>query len=105
MGAAAQVLGMSTSDLGSALQSGQSLSSIASSQGVSQGALISALAAAIKGSGSGLTTDQATQIATQMATRTASSQSQPAAAVQQAVASTWAVGTRQASVSTFDVAA
>ena len=105
MGAAAQLLGMSTSDLGSALRSGQSLASIASSQGVNQNALVSALAAAVKGSNSSLTADQATQIATQMATRTQGTQSQPGAGVQQAATSAWAVGTQQAPVSTFDISA
>ena len=105
MSAAGQLLGMSTSELGSALQSGQSLASIASSQGVSQNALVSALAAAIKGSNSDLTADQATQIATQMANRTSAAQTQPGSGVQQAAASTWAVGTLQTPVSTFEVGA
>ncbi len=105
MSAAAQLLGMSTTDLGSALQSGQSLASIASSQGVSQNALISALAAAISGSNSNLTSDQATQIATQMANRTPGTQSQPAAGVLQAAAGVWTAGTQQAPVSTFEVGA
>jgi hypothetical protein len=105
MSAASQLLGMSTSDLGSALQSGQSLASIASSQGVSQSALVGALAAAIKGSNSNLTADQATQIATQMANRTSASQTQPAAGLLQAAASTWAAGTQQTPVSTFEVGA
>lgn len=105
MGAAAQLLGMSTSDLGSALQSGQSLASIASTQGVNQNALVSAIAAAVKGSNSSLTADQATQIATEMATRTQGTPSQPGAAAQQAAASAWTVGTQQAPVSTFDIGA
>lgn len=105
MSAASQLLGMSTSDLGSALQSGQSLASIASSQGVSQNALVSALADAIKGSNSNLTSDQASQIATQMANRTSASQTQPAVGLLQAAASTWAAGTPQTPVSTFEVGA
>ncbi len=105
MSAASQLLGMSTSDLGSALQSGQSLASIASSQGVSQNALVSALADAIKGSNSNLTSDQASQIATQMANRTSASQTQPATGLLQAAASTWAAGTQQTPVSTFEVGA
>jgi len=105
MSAASQLLGMSTSDLGAALQSGQSLASIASSQGVSQSALVSALATAIKGSNSGLTADQATQIATQMANRTSASPTQPAAGIQQAAANVWASGTAQGPVSTFEVGA
>ena len=105
MSAASQLLGMSTSDLVAALQSGQSLASIASSRGVSQNALVSALAAAIKGSNSNLTADQATQIATQMANRTSAAQAQPAGGVQQAAASTWAVGMLQTPVSTFEVGA
>lgn len=106
MSAAAQLLGMSPSDLTSALQSGQSLAAIASSQGVSQSSLISALAATIQGSNSNLTADQATQIATQMASRTPGSQSQSgAAAIPQAAASAWAAGTQQATASTFDISA
>jgi hypothetical protein len=106
MSAVSQLFGMSTSDLGAAVQSGQSLASIASSKGVSQGALVDALAAAIKGSNSSLSTDQATQIATQMATRTAGTQSQASTSgVQQAAASTWSIGAQQTQVSTFEVAA
>ncbi len=46
MDAAAQALGMSTTDLRTALQSGQSLSSLAASKGVSQDSLISAISSA-----------------------------------------------------------
>ena len=106
MSAAAQSLGMSTSDLTSALQSGQSLASIASSKGVSQSSLVSALATALQGSGSNLTADQATQIATQIATRVPGTQSQPwAAGTQQAAANIWAAGTQQAPPSTFEITA
>jgi len=106
MSAAAQLLGMSTSDLTSALQSGQSLASIASSKGVSQSSLVSALATALQGPGSNLTADQATQIATQMATRVPGSQSQPwAAGTQQTAANIWAAGTQQAPASTFEITA
>ena len=106
MSAAAQSLGMSTSDLTSALQSGQSLASIASSKGVSQSSLVSALATALQGSGSNLTADQATQIATQIATRVPGTQSQPwDAGTQQAAANIWAAGTQQAPVSTFEIMA
>jgi hypothetical protein len=106
MSAAAQLLGMSTSDLTSTLQSGQSLASIASSKGVSQSSLVSALATALQGSGSNLTADQATQIATQMATRVAGMQSQPwAAGTQQTAANIWVAGTQQAPASTFEITA
>ena len=106
MSAAAQLLGMSTSDLTSALQSGQSLASIASSKGVSQSSLVSALATALQGSGSNLIADQATQIATQMATRVPGTQSQPwAAGTQQTAANIWVAGTQQAPASTFGITA
>ncbi len=105
MSAAAQLLGMSTSDLGSALQSGQSLASIASSKGVSQNALVSALASTIKGSNPNLTTDQASQIATQMANRTSAAQTPSVAGIPQAAASSWTAGTLQTPVSTFEVGA
>jgi hypothetical protein len=107
MNAASQLLGMSTSDLTSAQQSGQSLASIATSKGVSQTDLVSAIATAIEGSTSGLSADQAKQIATQMVTRTPGSQtSQPwAAGTQQTAASTWAAGTQQTAVNTFSITA
>jgi hypothetical protein len=105
MSAASTLLGMSTSDLTAALQSGQSLASIASSKSVSQSALISALASALQGSGSNLTSDQATQIATQMATHVSGTQSRPGSATpQQAAATAWSAGTPTAA-STFTIAA
>jgi len=104
MSAAAQLLGMSMSDLGSALQSGQSLASIASSKGVSQNALVSALSSTIKGSNPNLTTDQASQIATQMANRTSAAQTPSVAGIPQAAASSWTAGTLQTPVSTFELA-
>ena len=104
MGAASQVLGMSTSDLAAALQSGQSLASIAASKGVSTTALVNALATAISGSNSNLTPDQASQIASQLATRTPGSQGQASeAGIQQASANTWAAAAQQVPVSTFEI--
>jgi|GEM_PF-1542952 lambda repressor-like predicted transcriptional regulator len=66
MDSAAQTLGTTTSDLASSLQSGQSLSSIASAKGVSQTALITAMATALQGADSSLSSDQATRLATSM---------------------------------------
>jgi uncharacterized protein YidB (DUF937 family) len=70
MNGAAQALGMNSSDLISALQSGQSLSSIASSKGLSQDKLVAAMAASIQQANPGVSADQATKVATAMATRT-----------------------------------
>ena len=106
MNAASQALGVSTSDLASAMQSGQSLASLASSKGVSQSSLVSALASALQGSNSNLTADQANQLATQMVTSKPGSQSQPwGASAQPAAASTWSAGTQQGVASTFSVGA
>ena len=93
MDAASKLLGMSTTDLTSALQSGQSLTSIASSKGVSQNDLVNAMATALQGANSNLSTDQATDIATRMATQTPGTQNQP-----------WAAGTTEAP-STFSITA
>ena len=70
MNGAAKALGMNSSDLISALQSGQSLSSIASSKGVSQDKLVAAMATSIQQANPGVSADQATKVATAMATRT-----------------------------------
>ena len=70
MNGAAKALGMSSSDLISALQSGQSLSSIASSKGLSQDKLVAAMATSIQQANPGVSADQATKVATAMATRT-----------------------------------
>jgi uncharacterized protein YidB (DUF937 family) len=93
MDAAAKLLGMSTTDLTSALQNGQSLTSIASSKGVSQNDLVNAMATALQGANSNLSTDQATDIATRMVTQTPGTQNQP-----------WAAGTTDAP-STFSITA
>ena len=93
MDAASKLLGMSSADLTSALQSGQSLTSLASSKGVSQTDLVNAMATAIQGADSNLTTDQATDIATRMATQTPGTQNQP-----------WAAGSADAP-STFSITA
>jgi hypothetical protein len=61
---------MSSSDLISALQSGQSLSSIASSKGLSQDKLVAAMATSIQQANPGVSADQATKVATAIATRT-----------------------------------
>ena len=70
MDAAANLLGMSASDLRTAMQSGQSLSSIATSKGVSQDQLVGAMSAAIQQANPGISVDRATSIATAIATRT-----------------------------------
>ena len=67
---AATALGMSSSDLRTALQGGQSLSSIASSKGVSQDTLVAAMASSIEQANPNISADQATKIATAIATRT-----------------------------------
>jgi lambda repressor-like predicted transcriptional regulator len=94
MNAASQLLGTSTSDLASSLQSGQSLASIASAQGVSQDALVQAMAGAIQQSDPSISADQATQLATQLATQTPGTQNQP-----------WAGGTQPGATSTFGITA
>jgi uncharacterized protein YidB (DUF937 family) len=94
MDAAAQTLGMSTSDLMSSLQSGQTLADIAKSKGVSQADLTKAMSTALQGVDSNLSADQATAMATQMITGTDGSQNQ-----------TWAAGTGPASASTYTVTA
>jgi uncharacterized protein YidB (DUF937 family) len=70
MDAAATTLGMSASDLRTALQSGQTLAQIASAQGVSQNDLVTAISNALQQADSNLSSDQATQLATTLATGT-----------------------------------
>jgi hypothetical protein len=70
MDAAAKLLGMSASDLRSAMQSGQSLASIASGKGISQDTLTAAMATAIEEANPTISADQATKVATSIATRT-----------------------------------
>ena len=94
MDAAAKALGMSTTDLMSSLQSGQSLTSIAKSKGVSQDDLVKAMASALQSTDSSLTADQATQLATQMATQTPGSQDQP-----------WATAGVQTGTTTYSITA
>lgn len=69
MDAAAKLLGMSASDLRSALQSGQSLADIASSKGIGQDALTAAMATAIQQANPNVSAEQATKVATAIATR------------------------------------
>ena len=94
MDAAAKALGMSTTDLMSSLQSGQSLASIAKTKGVSQDDLVKTMATALQGADSNLTADQATQLATQMATRTPGTQDQP-----------WASASQQTGTTTYSITA
>jgi len=89
MNAASQALGMSSSDLTSALQSGQSLSQLASSKGISQDDLVKAISDALAQGNSNLSSDQATQIATGLVTAT--SQSAPWSTQQTGTASTFGV--------------
>ena len=77
MDAAAKLLGMSSSDLRTALQGGQSLTSIASSKGVSQDALVGAMATAIQEANPAISADQASKVATAIATRTHSAGGTP----------------------------
>jgi uncharacterized protein YidB (DUF937 family) len=79
MNSAANVLGMSVTDLRTALQGGQSLASIASSKGISKDTLVAALASSIEQASPSMSTDRATKIATDIATRTPPSQGNQAA--------------------------
>jgi lambda repressor-like predicted transcriptional regulator len=58
------------------MQSGQSLSSIASSKGISQDTLIAAMATSIEQANPSISVDQATKVATAIAARTPGSASQ-----------------------------
>ncbi len=92
MDAAAKLLGMSSSDLVTALQSGQSLVSIASSKGISQDALVGAMATAIQEANPDVSPDQATKVATAIATRTHPAASAVAGPAPDAAAGTIATG-------------
>jgi hypothetical protein len=70
MDAAAKALGMSTTDLRTAMQSGQSLESIASSKGISKDGLIASMTAAIQQANPSISADQAGKVATAIATHT-----------------------------------
>ncbi len=72
LNAASSALGLSTSDLQSQLANGNSLSSIAQTQGVSQDTLIQSITSALKQNGqlSGASGSQLQQIATSIANRT-----------------------------------
>ena len=63
MNAAAQTLGLSSTELRSALKSGQSLSSFAQSKGVSTGALAAAIRGAVAKANPSLSSARAQQIA------------------------------------------
>lgn len=66
MDAAAQTLGVSSSDLMSALNNGQSLASIAQAKGVSTDSLTSAISGALTKANPSLTSARAQQIAQRM---------------------------------------
>lgn len=85
---------MSTTELMSSLQSGQTLADLARSKGVSQSDLTKAISTALQGADSNLSSDQAAALATQMVAGTAGSQNQP-----------WAAGTGQTSTNTYSVTA
>ncbi|HEX7492541.1 MAG TPA: hypothetical protein VF337_12645 [Candidatus Limnocylindrales bacterium] len=70
MDSAAKALGMSSSDLKTAMQGGQSLEAIAKSKGISLDTVIAAMSASIQKANPSVSADQATKIATAMATRT-----------------------------------
>ena len=95
MDATSQLLGVSTTDLISSLQSGQSLASVAKSNGVSQDDLVKTIAAALQKADTNLSSDQATQLATQLATQTRSS----------GTGQSWSAGSAAASPSTYSVLA
>ena len=96
MDAAAKALGMSASDLRTALKSGQSLADIAKSKGVSQDTLTAAMATAIQQANPNISSDQATKMATAIATRTrsaaASGAADPASTAAAATGGTAATG-------------
>ena len=96
MDAAAKLLGMSSSDLRSALQSGKSLADVASSKGISQDTLTAAMAAAIQQVNPGVSSDQATKVATAIATRTPPAGGPPPDAAPGADATQGATGTTAA---------
>jgi hypothetical protein len=77
MDAAAKALGMNASELRTALQSGQSLATIAKSKGVSQDTLTAAMATAIEQANPSISADQANRVATAIATRTPPAGGQP----------------------------
>ena len=89
MSAASQALGMSASDLSTALKSGQSLSSLASSKGISQDDLVKAISDALQKADSNLSADQAKEVATRLATATP--QAQPWGTLDSGTTSTFGV--------------
>ena len=67
MAAAAQLLDRQLSDIRTALQSGQSLTDLATSKGISQDDLVKALATALQKSSPNLTSDSEMEFATALA--------------------------------------
>jgi hypothetical protein len=93
MDSVANLLGTTTSDLTTATQNGQSLTSTAASKGISQTDLVNAITTALQGADSNLSADQAKQLATSLATGTPpGNQAQPWAAGTGTPASTFSVG-------------
>ena len=84
MDAAATALGLSTSDLQTALKSGQTLNSLAQSKGVSLDTLTSAISAALSKANPSLSSDRAQQIAHRMINGTQASGSGVSQAAQPA---------------------
>jgi uncharacterized protein YidB (DUF937 family) len=81
MEAAANLLGVSESDLRTALQGGQSLSQIAASKGISEDQLVSTISSAIQQANPDISADQANRVATSIATRTPGTRDAGGAAV------------------------
>ena len=81
LSAASQLLGTSTGDLMSGLQSGQSLDAAAAAKGVPQSSLVNAIAASLQQADPTLSASAAASLATTLASGTAQSQS-----------STWSTG-------------
>jgi uncharacterized protein YidB (DUF937 family) len=93
MDAAAKALGMSASDLRTAMQNGQSLADIAKSKGVSVDTVTKAMATAIQGANPNVSADQATEIATALVNRTRPAASSGSPDPTQAPAATGTEGT------------
>jgi uncharacterized protein YidB (DUF937 family) len=70
MDGASKALGMSSTDLRTALQGGQSLGAIAQSKGITIDTVIAAMAASIQQANPNVAADQANRVATAIATRT-----------------------------------
>jgi hypothetical protein len=79
MDAAASALGMSSSDLQTALKGGQSLSSLAKAKGVSTGDLTNAISSALTKTNPSIGSDRAQQLAQRMVNGSGSASSEATA--------------------------